>query len=105
MKFIDDKLIKYDNDTLKEATCFIPFMCETIKSGNYDVNFNNDCYEVQFMYSILHDDQIKRIKKFSKVFKIELTNINGVETVCIPNSVYKEYIKESMEIELKQDFV
>lgn len=105
MNFIDDKLMKYDNDILKEATCFIPFMCETIKSGNYDVKFNNDCYEVQFMYSILYKDQIQRIKKFSKVFNIELTNIDGVETVRIPNSVYKEYIKESMEIDLKQDFV
>lgn len=105
MKFINDKLIKYDKDVLKEADCFIPFMCETIKSGNYDVKFNNDCYEVQFMYSLLYKDQIQRIKKFSKVFKIELTKIDGVETVCIPNPLYKEYIKENMEIELKQDFV
>lgn len=105
MKFIDEKLIKYDNDILREATYFIPFMCETIKSGNYDVKFNNDYYDVQFLYSILDEDQIKRIKTFSKVFKIELTKINYVETVRIPNSVYKEYIKENMEIELKQDFV
>ena len=105
MKFIVDKLTKYDNDVCKEAECFIHFMCETIKSGNYDVNFNNDSYEVQFMYSILSIDQLIRIKKFIKVFKIELTKIDDVETVRIPNSLYKEYIKESMEIELKQDFV
>lgn len=105
MKFIDDKLKKYNHDILREANCFIPFMCETIKSGNYDVDFNNDYYEIQFMYSILDEDQIKRIKIFSKVFKIELTKINYVETVRIPNSVYKEYIRESMEIDLKQDFV
>ncbi len=105
MNFIEDKLQKYDHDVCKEADCFITFMCDTIKSGNYDVEFNNDCYEVQFMYSILHKDQIKRIKKFIKVFKIELTKINDVETVLIPNSLYKEYIKESMEIELIQDFV
>jgi hypothetical protein len=105
MNFIIEKLNNYKYDVCKEADCFITFMCETIKSGNYDVEFNNDYYEVQFLYSILDKDQIKRIKKFIKVFKIVLTKINDVETVLIPNSLYKEYIKESMEIDLRQDFV
>lgn len=105
MNFINDKLMKYDNDVCREANCFITFMCDTIKSGNYDVKFNNDCYEVQFQYSLLYEDQIERIKTFSKVLKIELTKIDGVETVRIPNTLYKEYINENMEIELKQDFV
>lgn len=105
MKFIDDNLVQYDNDVLKEAECFIPFMCETIKSGNYDVKFNNDFYEIQFMFSMLDKGQLRRIKTFSKEFKIELAIIDGVENVRIPNSLYKEYIKERMEIELNTDFV
>ena len=108
MKILDnilEPLKDCDEMVIKEAKCFIPFICETISCGDWAVEFKDNYYYVPFDTAFMDMEQKQRFKIFGKLLDIKFIMYDGVTCVTIPNELYKTYKKDNMLEAIKQDFV
>ena len=108
MKILDnilEPLKDCDEMVIKEAQCFIPFICETISCGDWIVEFKDNYYYVPFDTSFMDMEQKHRFKILGKLLDIKFIMYDGVTCVTIPNELYKTYKKDNMLEAIKQDFV
>lgn len=109
MKILDEilePLKDCDEMVIKEAECFIPFICETISCGEWLVEFKDNYYYVPFDPIFMDMEQKQRFNILGKLLDINFTKMDdGVTCVTIPNELYKTYKKDNMLEAIKQDFV
>ena len=109
MKILDKILEPFkdcDEMVIKEAQCFIPYICETISCGDWVVEFKDNYYYVPFSTAFMDTDQKHRFKILGKWLDIDFIKMDdGITYVKIPNELYKTYKKDNMLEEIKQDFV
>ena len=108
MKILDnilEPLKDCDEMVIKEAKCFIPFICETISCGDWAVEFKDNYYYVPFDTAFMDTEQKHRFKIIGKLLDIKFIMYDGVTCVTIPNELYKTYKKDNMLEAIKQDFV
>lgn len=109
MKILDEilePLKDCDEMVIKEAKCFIPFICETISCGEWLVEFKDNYYYVPFDPIFMDMEQKQRFNILGKLLDINFIKMDdGVTCVTIPNELYKTYKKDNMLEAIKQDFV
>lgn len=109
MKILDKILEPFkdcDEMVIKEAQCFIPYICETISCGDWVVEFKDNYYYVPFSTAFMDTEQKHRFKIIGKWLDIKFIKMDdGITYVTIPNELYKTYKKDNMLEAIKQDFV
>ena len=109
MKILDkilEPLKDCDELIVKEAQCFIPYICETISCGDWVVEFKDNYYYVPFSTAFMDTEQKHRFKIIGKWLDIKFIKMeDGITYVTIPNELYKTYKKDNMLEAIKQDFV
>lgn len=108
MKILDnilEPLKDCDELVKKEAKCFIPYICEAISCGDWQIEFKDNYYYVPFTTVFMDTAQKHRFKILGKLLDINFINASGVTCVTIPNELYKIYKKDNMLEAIKQDFV
>ncbi len=109
MKILDkilEPLKDCDGLVIKEAQCFIPYICETISCGDWVVEFKDNYYYVPFSTAFMDAEQKHRFKIIGKWLDIKFIKMeDGITYVTIPNELYKTYKKDNMLEAIKQDFV
>lgn len=109
MKTLDKILEPFkdcDEMVIKEAQCFIPYICETISCGDWVVEFKDNYYYVPFSTAFMDTEQKHRFKIIGKWLDIKFIKMDdGITYVTIPNELYKTYKKDNMLEAIKQDFV
>lgn len=109
MKTLDkilEPLKDCDELIVKEAQCFIPYICETISCGAWHVEFKDNYFYVPFSTAFMDTEQKHRFKILGKWLDINFIKMDdGITYVKIPNELYKTYKKDNMLEAIKQDFV
>lgn len=109
MKTLDkilEPLKDCDELIVKEAQCFIPYICETISCGAWHVEFKDNYFYVPFSTAFMDTEQKHRFKILGKWLDIKFIKMDdGITYVTIPNELYKTYKKDNMLEAIKQDFV
>ena len=109
MKILDkilEPLKDCDEMIIKEAQCFIPYICETISCGAWQIEFKDNYYYVPFSTAFMNYEQKHRFKILGKWLDINFIKMDdGLTYVTIPNELYKTYKKDNMLEAIKQDFV
>lgn len=109
MKILDkilEPLKDCDELIVKEAQCFIPYICETISCGAWHVEFKDNYFYVPFSTAFMDTEQKHRFKILGKWLDIKFIKMDdGITYVTIPNELYKTYKKDNMLEAIKQDFV
>jgi hypothetical protein len=109
MKILDkilEPLKDCDELIIKEAQCFIPYICETISCGAWHVEFKDNYFYVPFSTAFMDTEQKHRFKILGKWLDIKFIKMDdGITYVTIPNELYKTYKKDNMLEAIKEDFV